>query len=409
MNLAEAIRVALGALRANFLRSLLTMLGIVIGVAAVITMMALGAGAQREIDNQIAALGSNLLVVLPGAGRDRGVRSAAGTRVRLTEGDAAALKREIPDVVAAAPTLRQPIQVVAGNGNWSTQVQGIDGDFLTVREWGVVAGRPFEPGEIRGGATIVLLGATVAETLFGSGRAVGQTVRLGSVPFRVVGVLDRKGQNVWGQDQDDVVMVPLAAARKRLLGEQPGVADGVGTILVSVRDPQYMDDVAREIAAVLRQRHRVQGPDDPFYVQAASEMLETRAAAGRVFNSLLAAVAAVSLLVGGIGIMNIMLVSVTERTREIGLRRAVGARARDILAQFLVEAVALCMLGGAAGFLTALALLGAVAALGGLPVVVDGAVVAMAVLFSAAIGILFGYYPARRAARLDPIAALRHE
>jgi len=409
MSLLEALRVAFGALRTNLLRSLLTMLGIIIGVAAVITMVTLGTGAQRQIDAQIESLGSNLLVVFPGAGRDRGVRTAAGTRIRLTEADAKALKREIPDIVAAAPTMRGQAQIVYGNTNWSTIVQGIDGDYLTARNWTISAGRDLEPREIRTGAKVILLGATVEEALFGESRALGQMVRVGTVPFEVVGVLGAKGQTMMGGDQDDTVMMPLAAARTRVLGQQQAVADAVGVILVSVREPHLMSSVALQIAEVLRQRHRIQGGDDPFTVQNMSEMVETRAEANRVFNLLLAAVASVSLLVGGIGIMNIMLVSVTERTREIGLRRAVGARASDILAQFLVEAVLLCSLGGGIGILVALALTLGIAGLTDFPVALDGAVVALAVLFSATIGVLFGYYPARRAARQDPIVALRHE
>jgi putative ABC transport system permease protein len=409
VNLFEALVVAVNALRANRLRSVLTMLGIIIGIAAVITMVTLGAGAQRQIDAQIAALGSNVLVVFPGAGRERGARTAAGTRIRLTEGDAAALRREIPDLVAAAPTIRGQAQIVQGNENWATTVQGIDGDFLVARDWRLAEGREFEPREIRSGAKVVLLGATVAEALFGESRAIGQTVRVGSVPFRVTGILERKGQNMWGGDQDDVVMMPLAAARSRVLGQDPSVPTGVGLILVSVRDAQSMPAVEEQVEAVLRQRHRVRGSDNPFNVQNMSEMLETRAEAGRVFNLLLAAVASVSLLVGGIGIMNIMLVSVTERTREIGLRRAVGARPRDILVQFLVEAVVLCSLGGCLGIAAALLLTFGLATLTELPVALDPGVMALAVLFSAAIGVFFGYYPAQRAARQDPIVALRHE
>jgi len=409
MNLVESVLVAINALRTNLLRSLLTMLGIIIGVASVITMVTLAGGAQRQIDGQIEALGSNLLMVIPGAGRDRGVRTAPGTRVRLTEADAAALKREIPDILAAAPTMRGPAQVVFGNSNWSTLVQGIESDYLVARNWTISEGRAFEPREIRSGAKVILLGATVADALFGESRAVGQTVRVGTVPFQVVGLLARKGQTMANQDQDDIVMVPLAAARTRVLGQQQAVAGGVGVILVSVREPGLMDDVAEQMVALLRQRHRVQGPDDPFTIHNMSEMVETRAEAARVFNLLLAVVASVSLLVGGIGIMNIMLVSVTERTREIGLRRAVGARARDILGQFLVEAVVLCTLGGVLGIAAALALTFGIATLTQLPVALDGAIVVLAVLFSAVIGVFFGYYPARRASRQDPIEALRHE
>jgi putative ABC transport system permease protein len=410
MSLLEAVLVAITALRTNVMRSMLTMLGIIIGVAAVITMVAMGAGAQREVDTQIAALGTNVLMVMPGSFRDRGVRMGAGSRVMLTEDDAHAIKREIPGVVAAAPTVRGNVQVITGNMNWATTVQGIDNDYMVARAWEVAEGRGFDPREIRTGARVVLLGATVADELFGAGSAVGQTIRVNNVPFQVVGILGRKGQSMMGSDQDDMIMVPLEAARSRLLGENGVVPQAVAVIMVSVAEAWMMDEVEAQIIELLRQRHRVRAnQEDPFSIRNMSEMMQTRAEASQVFNMLLAAVASVSLIVGGIGIMNIMLVSVTERTREIGLRRAVGAKPRDILGQFLIEAVTLCTLGGAVGVVLSIVIIVVTADMTGWPVALPVQVVFLAVLFSAAIGVFFGYYPARKAARQDPIEALRHE
>ncbi len=410
MNAFESILVAIGALRTNLMRSALTMLGIIIGVAAVIAMLTVGAGAQKEVDQQIAALGSNLFMVMSGAHRRGGARMASGARARLTEGDAQALKDEIPEVAAAAPTMRGSVQVVVGNNNWSTTVQGVDQDYLVARNWVVREGRMMDPREMRSGAKVALLGHTVAEELFGAGNVIGQPLRVNNVPFEVVGVLGAKGQTMTGQDQDDVIMVPLATARTRILGKSRSVAGAVHVIMVSVREEWMMDDVERQIDEVLRQRHRIRPEqDDPFYIRNMSEMMETRAEASQVFNMLLAAVASVSLLVGGIGIMNIMLVSVTERTREIGLRRAVGAKAKDILVQFLIEAVTLCTIGGVAGVILAVAFTYGVAAVAGWPMLLQWQVVILAVVFSAVIGVFFGYYPARKAASQDPIEALRYE
>jgi putative ABC transport system permease protein len=410
VNLAEAVLIAITALKTNVLRSLLTMLGIIIGVAAVITMVAMGTGAQREVDAQIAALGTNVFMIMPGSYRDRGARLGTGTRARLTEDDARAIRREVAGVVAAAPTMRGSVQVVAGNMNWSTTVQGIDNDYLLARSWTLAEGRAFEPREVRSGARVVLVGVTVAEELFGEADVLGQTIRLNNVPFSIVGVLGRKGQSMMGSDQDDVVMVPLEAARGRLLGHSQAVARAVGVIMVSVEQAFMMDEVEEQMTALLRQRHRVRGDQEaPFRIRNMSEMVETRAETSRVFNMLLAAVAGVSLVVGGIGIMNIMLVSVTERTREIGLRRAVGARRGDILGQFLIEAVTLCTLGGVVGVLLSITIIVVTARTTGWPVALPPQIVVLAVLFSAVIGVFFGYYPARKAARQDPIEALRHE
>ena len=335
---------------------------------------------------------------------------AAGSRSRLTESDAYAFKQEIPGIVASAPTVRGQAQVVVGNANWSTSVQGIDLDYMVARNVKLSDGRSFEPREVSTGARVVLLGATVAQELFGEANVVGQSVRLNNVPFEVTGVLASKGQTSFGQDQDDVVMVPLSTARTRLLGKSRGVAGAVNVIMVSVAEESMMAEVERHIGDLLRQRHRLRDDNEnAFRVRNLSEMVETRAETSRVFNSLLAAVASISLLVGGIGIMNIMLVSVTERTREIGLRRAVGAKAKDILLQFIVEAITLCTVGGILGILIALVITMGFAQIAGWPVALQWEVIVLAVLFSAAIGVFFGYYPAHKAAGQDPIEALRFE
>ncbi|MFV2090019.1 MAG: ABC transporter permease, partial [Pseudomonadales bacterium] len=316
MSVLESVLVALTALRTNLLRSMLTMLGIIIGVAAVITMVAMGTGAQKEVDAQIAALGTNLFMIMPGSFRDHGARMASGSRLKLTEDDAHAIKREVAGVVASAPTSRGAVQIVSGNMNWSTTVQGIDNDYLLARNWEIVEGRVFEAREIRSGTRAALVGATVAEELFGEASIVGQSVRINNVPFQIVGRLGPKGQSMMGYDQDDLVMVPLEAARGRLLGASRAVAKAVSVIMVSVEQASMMDEVEEQITGLLRQRHRLRvDQENTFSIRNMSEMVATRAEASRVFNMLLAAVASVSLVVGGIGIMNIMLVSVTERTR----------------------------------------------------------------------------------------------
>ena len=410
MSLFELIRVAFDALRVNLLRSFLTMLGIVIGVAAVIAMVTVGAGAQAEVDKQIQSLGSNILMVRSGSRFFGGARTAAGSTESLTVDDSRALKAEIPEIVAAGSSNRGSGQVVVGNQNWSTTLYGVDADYLIARNWEIAQGREFEPAEFRNGAKVALLGNTVVEELFGAGNVVGQAIRIKNVPFTVVGALKAKGQSFGPWDQDDTIMVPFKTAEGRLLGRNQHRTGSVRDIYVSVGDPRMMDYVEQEIAEVLRQRHRI-GPNqqDTFSIRNMTEMVETRAEATQIFNMLLAAVASVSLVVGGIGIMNIMLVSVTERTREIGLRMAVGAKERDIMFQFLVEAVTLCLLGGLIGIVVALTITVGVAEIAGWPVLVQWPIVFVAIAFSAAIGIFFGFYPARKAAAKDPIEALRSE
>ncbi len=410
MSLFELVRVAFDALRVNMLRSFLTMLGIVIGVGAVIAMVTVGAGAHAEVDRQIQALGSNLLMIRSGSRFFGGARTAAGSAQSLTVEDTRALKAEIPEILAAASTNRGSAQVVVGNQNWSTTVYGIDADYLIARNWEISQGREFEPSEYRNGAKVVLLGNTVVNELFGAGNVVGQAIRIKNVPFTVVGALKGKGQSFGPWDQDDTIMVPFKTAQGRLLGKSQHRSDSVRDIYISVRDPRSMDYVQQEIADVLRQRHRIgPGQQDTFSIRNMTEMVEARAEANQIFNMLLAAVASVSLVVGGIGIMNIMLVSVTERTREIGLRMAVGAKERDIMLQFLVEAVTLCLLGGLIGIVVALAVTVGVAEIADWPVLVEWPIIFVAVAFSGAIGIFFGFYPARKAAAKDPIEALRTE
>ncbi len=410
MNLLTACMSALRALGTNWLRSMLTMLGIIIGVAAVITMIAIGGGAQARVEEQMKSLGTNIMLVLPGAQTTGGVRLGAQTGQTLTEEDALAIAAEVPEVQAAAPSLRTGAQVVAANANWSTAVMGTSADYLEVRDWPLAHGRNFEPAEQAGSGKVALLGQTVARELFGDADPIDQMIRVRKLPLQVIGVLSLKGQNSMGQDQDDVILVPLSTYRNRIQGMSAGRIKRVGAISVKVRDGQSMTDAGEKIRELLRQRHRLQsGADDDFSLRNLTEMLQAQEESSRVMALLLAAVAGVSLVVGGIGIMNIMLVSVTERTREIGLRMAVGARSRDILGQFLIEAVTMSLVGGAIGIVIGVIATWAIGSFAGWQVLLSLESILLAVGFSAAVGVFFGFYPARRAASLLPIQALRHE
>jgi putative ABC transport system permease protein len=410
MNAMMVLRVALKALRVNKLRSSLTMLGMIIGVAAVIAMLAIGGGAQERVRDQLKNLGSNLMLIIPGSTTASGVRLGTGAAQTLTEEDAQAIAIEVEGVVVAAPSLRGSGQVVAGNLNWSTQFFGTNNDYLIARDWPLASGRLFEPNEISSSGKVALIGLTTAQQLFGDTDPVDQVIRVRKVPLTIIGVLDRKGQNSLGQDQDDILLMPIATARNRVLGQAQGRQKRIGSMSIKVADGVDMKQVEERMKDLLRQRLRVQpGADDPFTVRNLTELLQTQEAASRVLTLLLAAVAGVSLLVGGIGIMNIMLVSVTERTREIGLRMAVGARGRDILKQFLTEAVTLSMIGGLAGIIIGVAASFAVGYFANWNTDITPQSIALAVGFSATIGVFFGFYPARKAAQLLPIEALRYE
>ena len=410
MNALMVLRVALKALRVNKLRTLLTMLGMIIGVAAVIAMISVGSGAQERVRDQLKNLGSNLILVLPGSTTASGVRLGWGAAQTLTEEDARAIALEIEGVVVAAPAVRGTGQVVAGGANWSTQYFGTTNDYLVARDWPLASGRAFEDAEISGAGKVALIGLTTAQQLFGDADPVDQVIRVRKVPLTVIGVLERKGQNALGQDQDDIILMPVSTARARVLGQAQGRLRRVNSISVKVADGVDMKGVEERMRELLRQRQRVQaGADDPFTIRNLTELLQAQEAASRVMTMLLGAVASVSLLVGGIGIMNIMLVSVTERTREIGLRMAVGARGRDILKQFLVEALTLSMIGGLLGVATGVAVSAAIGEFAGWRVDITTQAVLLAVGFSAAVGVFFGFYPARKASRLLLIEALRYE
>jgi putative ABC transport system permease protein len=408
--LLENARSAARALRLNKLRSSLTILGIVIGVGAIIAMVAVGAGAQARVAEQMRSLGSNLVVVTAGSATNRGVRGGGGSNVTLTEDDAMALQREIPAVQAAAPTWGSTRQVVHHYLNWGTLIQGMTPEWLEVKEWPLAEGRPISADDLRSAAKVALVGQTAAQNLFGDESPIGLTIRIDRVPFTVIGVLDRKGQNTWGHDQDDTVMVPLSTARQKLFGRIRGKARAIWVITVKIWEGEDFVDAQLQIRELLRQRHRVPpDQDDDFTLRNPFETSQAQAEASRVMTRLLAAIGSISLLVGGIGIMNIMLVSVTERTREIGLRMAVGARRRDILAQFLVEAVTLSLIGGVVGIAVGLGGSQAISHFAEWRTQVAAEAVLVAFGFAGAIGVLFGLYPARKAARLDPIEALRYE
>jgi len=410
MNFLAALRSAWRALASNALRSMLTMLGIIIGVAAVITMIAVGAGATERVQEQMKGLGSNIMLVIPGGVTTGGVRLGAQTAQGLTEEDALAIALEVPEVQVAAPSSRTTAQLVSGNTNWASTVFGTTNDYLEARDWPLASGRAFEASEIQGSAKVAIIGQTVARELFGDMDPVDQTMRIKNVPVTVVGVLERKGQNSMGQDQDDTVLVPISTYRNRIQGGGGGRLKRVGSISVKVTEGQSMKVAEESIKELLRQRKRVQpGADDPFTVRNLTEILQAQEASSQIMTLLLSAVAGVSLIVGGIGIMNIMLVSVTERTREIGLRMAVGARGRDILTQFLIEAVTLSLIGGAIGVVLGAIATWAVGQFAGWQVSMTLNSIVLAAGFSALVGVFFGFYPARRASQLLPIQALRHE
>ena len=410
MRFEEAFRSALLSISSNALRSGLTMLGIMIGVAAVIAMVAIGSGARDLVDRQIRSLGANLVVVTPGNVTQGAVRLGAGAASSLTDEDAELIRQEIEGVTAAAPFIRGNSQVVMGGSNWWTSVYAVDDDWFVAREWDVDSGRTFDPEELRRGDIAVILGRTVAQNLFGSEDPLGQTIRVRNVPFRVIGIMAPKGQTAFGQDQDDAIFVPLETGRRRVLGRNYARDGSVGSIFVKFEQEGDIQPGIERISSLLRQRHRI-APDqeDDFSIRNLTEVANTATASANALSLLLAAIAAVSLLVGGIGIMNIMLVSVTERTREIGLRLAVGARPRDILGQFLIEAITLATIGGVVGVLLGVGAARLVASAAGWPAILRPEAIALAVGFSALVGIFFGFYPARRAARLDPIEALRRD
>ena len=400
----DTIRLALRAIRRNKMRSTLTILGIVIGVAAVIAMVTLGNGTTARVTESIQSLGSNLLIVTPGAG-GRGPGGAATTGGPFVIRDATAIQQEVAGVAAVSPTAGARAQVVYGNVNWPTTVTGVDSGFFQVREWPLALGRPFNEAEIRGGRAMCILGATVRAKLFGGQDPLGVSLRVKNVPCTVIGVLASKGQAMGGNDQDDVVLLPLRAVQRRLNGNTD-----VSMIQVAVQPGVPTSRVRADLTTLLRERRGITaGKDDDFRVLDIAEIASTVASTTRVMTAFLSALAAVSLLVGGIGIMNIMLVSVTERTREIGIRLAIGALEREVLAQFLVEAITLSLLGGVLGIAIGLAGSYFAVPLLNIPFVFDPAVVLLAFGFSGAVGVVFGYFPARKAARLDPIEALRHE
>jgi putative ABC transport system permease protein len=409
MTLVDAFTTAMDALRLHKLRSALTMLGIIIGVAAVIAMVAVGGGAREQVVAQIRSLGANLLIVTPGNVTQGGVRLGAGAASTLTDEDSAAIAREIPAVQVTAPFSRGNAQLIAGGINWATNVNGIDLGWFEAREWPVEQGRAFEPEEVTRGAQVALIGQTVARTLYGGIDPIGQELRVRNVPFRVIGTMAKKGQSTWGQDQDDVVFLPLPTARQRVLGRNQANARAVGSIYIKVREGGSLSDVETDVKALLRQRHRLaDDKEDDFSIRNLADIAATREASARTLALLLAAVAGVSLAVGGIGIMNIMLVSVTERTREIGLRMAVGARQKDVLRQFLFEATGLSVIGGAVGVAIGIGAAYAISNAAGWPLLIEPESVILAVAFSGLVGLFFGWYPAMRASRLDPIQALRH-
>ncbi len=406
----SAMRIAFRALQVNKARSALTMLGIVIGVAAVIATVAVGSGATQRIQQQIASIGSNIIIVIPGSVTSSGMRMGTGAAVTLTESDARDLAAQCPSVAVVAPVVRGGSQLVYENANWGSITMGVTPGYLTIRDLSIAKGAPFTQHDVDAATKVVVLGQTVVDKLFGDIDPIGKSIRVKKVPFTVVGVLARKGQSPTGQDQDDIILLPLSTAKRKVLGIKSANADAVDSIMLQATTDQKMQAAQDEAEALLRQRHHLQpAQDDDFSIRNMQEIFAAQESSSRVMSLMLAAVASVSLIVGGIGIMNIMLVSVRVRTREIGLRQAVGAKTRDILTQFLVEAATLSVAGGIVGIVLGVAASFVISRLADWQTVVGAGAVLLAVFFSALVGIGFGYYPARKAAYMDPIEALRYE
>jgi putative ABC transport system permease protein len=405
--LLDGIRLALRAVVRSPLRASLTVLGILIGVAAVVTVTALGSGAREKVSAQIQSIGSNFIIIFPQNAQASGARGAQGSGQRLTEEDGRTILRESTSIVAVAPALRSLAQIVYGDENWSTNVTGTTLSYLQVRNWALERGDPWDVHDEATKSKVVLLGSTVAKNLFGAEDPVGHSVRIGRYPYRVLGVLASKGEAPFGGDQDDVVLMPIASFRSRVMRTSPGFA---GVLMVSATSPETTDRAVSQVESILRQRHRIDvGRDPDFVIRTQKEFADMQERIYGLLTLLLVAVATISLVVGGIGVMNIMLVSVTERTREIGIRMAIGAREGDILTQFLVEAVVLALLGGLAGAVIGVAAIGALRAMLDWRMSLSFDALAQSILVSGLTGIAFGFCPARRAAQLDPIDALRHE
>lgn len=405
MNWYNHFQLALDSITKNKMRTLLTMLGIIIGVGAVIVMVAIGQGAQEQIKNQINSLGANVVIVYPGASRTGGVSMGAGSSGRLTLNDVEYLKRNGTLFTGVSPIIRTQGQIIGGAGNWNTSIQGVSEDFLTIRQWQLSSGEPFTSADIRANNKVCYIGKTVANQLFPGEDPVGQQIRVRSVPFKIVGVLAEKGQNANGQDQDDTILAPYTTVQNRLSGFR-----FIQQILVSAPSENQMLATQTELKTLMRASHKlVEGDEDDVTIRNQTDIAQTAQESTKVMTLLLASIAGVSLVVGGIGIMNIMLVSVTERTREIGVRMAIGARGSDILTQFLVEAIVLSLAGGIIGILLGFGTTYVVSMLSGWSTAISIPIVVLAVGFSGLVGVFFGYYPAKKAAQLDPIEALRYE
>jgi putative ABC transport system permease protein len=408
--LLSSMRIAFRALTMNKLRSALTMLGIVIGVASVIATVAIGSGATQRIQDQIASIGSNIIIIIPGSMSSSGVRLGTGNAVTLSEADAREIPVQCPDVELTAPYVRGSAQVISGNNNWATQIYGVTPDYLTIRQLSVSDGAEFTQQDVDSANKVAVLGKTPVDNLFGGADPIGQVIRIKNVPFTVVGVLTPKGQSSQGQDQDDVILLPISSAKRKVIGVSSANADAVNTIMMQAKSAGVIQAAQDEAQALLRQRHHLQASEaDDFSIRNLQELFAAQEASASIMAVMLAAIASVSLVVGGIGIMNIMLISVRERTREIGLRQAIGAKTRDILTQFLVEAITLSIVGGIAGIILGIGTSALISRLAGWATSVGPGAIMLAVFFSALVGISFGYYPARKAAYLDPIEALRSE